>query len=413
MIALSLWAKVTSTLALLIAILISYLYISFFRREKHQNARTNLNIAALAFGLILFVLTWTLVSTLLWGSGTYLQVLKAPWSAIHTRIAEPSYLSKLLATGYETFRLCIWFSPYLLLMWLIISWRVVRKKPQVSNSHEILKILLVCTTIFYFFGYLMIGGTNWGYPRYHNGILPFLCMFVGKYTYGSIIEINKNLQLQLLIILILSVAITAYFLREPLLFLNLRLKEFLLSGNGFNDVVKNALMVFIPFYGLPVLLFLFWVFISKIRSNTNVFAICLILCLLGTLLSLDIQQIFASYRTSNQYGAIGKVQVLQKVRNHINDGQYVFATPEFIYELQDKRVPDVGWNIWESKDIFYRFIELNAPQAIIAGFTVNTYGQLKWLLNKDTEQILNENYNLIRIGTYYLWLRSHDANTSY
>ena len=89
----------------------------------------------------------------------------------------------------------------------------------------------------------------------------------------------------------------------------------------------------------------------------------------------------------------------------------MLATPEFIYELQDKRVPDVGWNIWESKDIFYRFIGLNDPQAIIAGLTVNTYGQLKWLLNKDSEQILKDNYNLSRIGTYYLWLRSHDVNT--
>ena len=101
------------------------------------------------------------------------------------------------------------------------------------------------------------------------------------------------------------------------------------------------------------------------------------------------------------------------MRDHIRDGDYVLATPEFIYELHDKSVPDVGWKIWKSRDVFCSFIGLNAPQAIVAGLTVNTYGQLKWLLNEDTKPILKDNYNLTRIGTYYLWLRRHDVNTPY
>ena len=91
----------------------------------------------------------------------------------------------------------------------------------------------------------------------------------------------------------------------------------------------------------------------------------------------------------------------------------MLATPEFIYELHDKRVPGVGWNIWKSKDVFDHSIVLNAPQAIIAGLTVNTYDQLKWLFNKNTEKLLKNNYKLTCIGTYYLWLRSHDVNKSY
>jgi hypothetical protein len=209
----------------------------------------------------------------------------------------------------------------------------------------------------------------------------------------------------------LSVIITTYVLEDPLLFLNLRVKELLLSGNELGEIAKKTIMTFLPFYVLPVILFCLWFFVSRIRSRSNIFAILLIFCSLSTLVSLDIQQIFASYRTSNQYGASGKVQVLQKVRDHVSNGDYVLATPEFIYELHDKRVPDVGWNIWKSKDIFYRFIGLNTPQAIIVGLTVNTHGQLKWLLNKDSEQILENNYKLSRIGTYYLWLRNHDVNT--
>ena len=92
----------------------------------------------------------------------------------------------------------------------------------------------------------------------------------------------------------------------------------------------------------------------------NLFTVCLIVGVLTTLLSLDIQQIFASYRTSNQYGAAGKTQLLQKLRSHVKDEDYVLATSEFIYDLNhksDKKLPFIGWKAWESKNKFYQFLK--------------------------------------------------------
>jgi len=215
---------------------------------------------------------------------------------------------------------------------------------------------------------------------------------------------------EVLIIISLSVIITVYLLKDPLLFLNLRFKELLLHGDGIDHVVKNAIMTFLPFYGLPIALVCLWLSIFRMRSRNRIYAILLIVCTLSTLLALDLQQIFASYRTSNQYGAVGKVEVLQKVRNHVRDGDYVFATPEFNYDLRDKKVSGIGWQIWKSKDIFYRLIESNTPQAIVAGLTVNTISQLKWLLSKDTQHFLSSDYDFITIGTYYLWLRTSTRN---
>lgn len=413
MIALSLWAKVTSTLAFLVAILVSYFYLYFFRSKRDRNPPTPLNFAALGFGLVLFLLTWTLVSTTSWGNEAYLSVLKAPWNAIQGRVANASLLSRIFITSYEMIRLFVWFSPYLILMWLTISWRIFRRTPQIDENNDTIKILLALATLFYFFGNLIIGGTNWGFPRYHDAILPFVCVLAGNYVVISLNEFNKNLLIKLLMIVFLSVMITTYFLEDPLLFLNLRVKELLLNGKAAGDIAKKTIMTFFPFYVLPVILFCLWLFISKVKSRSNIFSILLIFCSLSTLVSLDIQQIFASYRTSNQYGASGKVQVLQKVRDHISDGDYVLATPEFIYELLDKSVPNVGWKIWQSRDVFRSFIGSNDPQAIVAGLTVNTYGQLKWLLNKDTKPILKDNYDFTRIGTYYLWLRRHAVNKPY
>jgi hypothetical protein len=61
--------------------------------------------------------------------------------------------------------------------------------------------------------------------------------------------------------------------------------------------------------------------------------------------------------------------------------------------------------VWESRERFYEFISQQKPSAVIAGLTVNTYEQLKWLLSEDNQSYLDQEYTLERVGTYYLWLK--------
>ena len=101
---------------------------------------------------------------------------------------------------------------------------------------------------------------------------------------------------------------------------------------------------------------------------------------------------------------------MQQIRLHAQDGDSVLATPEFTYQLKDKSVPHIGWWVWQSKESFYRFIVTHNPAAIVGGMTVNTLGQLNWLLGKETKKYLKSDYDFSQIGTYFLWIRYDRIN---
>jgi hypothetical protein len=272
-----------------------------------------------------------------------------------------------------------------------------------------IKFLFAWLTFFYFVGHLAVGGTNWGFPRYHVAILPLLCMFIGYYVSKLMSGLDKKVLGITSITILLLIVFYVLSSNDPLLFLNLKLKEMLLYNYGKQDMVREAFITFIPLCGLPIICVLVLLRLLKTGIRGKAFAICLFVGSLSTVIYLDIQQILAPYRTTNQYGAVGKKEVVQKVRGYIKNGDCVYSTPEVIHALRDKGVPHVGWKEWENKEVFHNFLQSKNPKVIIAGLTLNTLGQLKWLLGEDMKKILGKNYRFSIIGTYFLWFRIADG----
>jgi hypothetical protein len=318
---------------------------------------------------------------------------------------QSSDFSSLSARVFDVLRIVFWFSPYFLAIWLISSLDKVRRTSEVNDSKDRLKLLFIWTSLLYFIGYLIIGGTNWGFPRYHAAILPLICIFVGEYISRTAAMINKKMLLTICFLVTMLTIVITLLSDDPIYFLNLRLKELLLAGPDSKAIVSEFVMIFFAYYGLPLICCIILSVFIKIENVNKLIAICLLVGALTTLITLDIQQILASYRTSSQYGAEGKAQMLQEVRSNLEDGDYLLATPEFIYDLNDKKLPLIKWEVWKSRDRFYSFVDSYNPKVIIAGLTVNTYIQLRWLLCEETRYFLSKKYQSIRIGTYYLWFR--------
>jgi hypothetical protein len=398
------WAKVTSSLAFVFALLTAIFISFYFEKGRDDYKAYLLNIAGIISGLSLFVITWISISHLIWGWDTSLAVLLNPWTEISVRIQDSNTSSKLIATAYDTCRIIVWLSPYFLLMWVIETLTNIRN-PVKGNEFGIIRSLLLWTTIIYFTVYLLTGGSNWGFPRYHAAILPLFCIFIGVFVSNSLDTLTDKQSIIILICTIIFSIILALISNDPIYFLNLRLKKLILFKNPPVHIFRESLLVFFLHYGLPLIYVSILCILMKIKPKMKKFTIYLFLCSLSTIMALNIQHILASYRTSHQYGAEGKLQLLKKVDNHVKDKDCVLATPEFIYDLKEKDLPYINWDVWKSRGRFYQFIEANHPEAIITGLTVNTYSQLKWLLGNDTEKFLTQNYQFIPIGTYYVWFR--------
>ncbi len=397
------WAKVTSSIALVTALCAGILLMMVLERRRAHKPWP-LNLLGVVVGLLGFLVSWITISSLLWGKESCMAVFLAPWNAIFSRLVVSDRSFIFLQNIRHVIIIMVWFSPYFVFQWLYSSW-IVAGKHRCGSDKDNLILLLIGVNLFYFIGYALIGGTNWGFPRYHDAILPSLCLFSGFFFSRFIGELDGRAFRVFGVSLLFTVVFLLFFTQDPLYFLNLRLKEMLLSNDDIRTITKHTLTIFLPLYGLPIMIGVIIALYSQKRHPHRVFIICLLVGSLVTMTSLDIQQLLASYRTSTEYGASGKDEVVEMVRHQTRSGDSVAATPQFTYELRDRKIISGGWQVWESPERFREFVVRQKPSAIIAGLTVNTYDQLKWLLSKDMKDYLAEEYSLRRVGTYFLWLK--------
>ncbi|MHB8910439.1 MAG: ArnT family glycosyltransferase [Syntrophales bacterium] len=397
------WAKVTSSIALITGFGGGILIFLILGRKSIRKTWL-LNLLGVAAGLLGFLLSWVMISSFLWGREACITLFHATGVSLFSQQGAPNYSFKLIQIGRHAVIILAWFSPYFIFTWLYDSWILAGENRTGSDQDNVI-LLLIGTTLFYFIGYALIGGTNWGFPRYHVAILPLLCLFSGFLVSRFIGEMDRKAFRMFNISILFLVIFLIFFTNDPLYFFNIRMKERLLSNVGLQTLMKHALTIFLPFYGLPIVIGTFVALYSQRIHHRQVFITCLLVGSFATMISLNILQLLAPYRTSTEYGASGKNEVIEKVRQRIRVGDYVLATPQFVYELRDQKIHSDGWQVWESRERFYEYISHQRPSAIIAGLTVNTYEQLKWLLSEDNQCYLDQDYNLERIGTYFLWLK--------
>ena len=398
------WAKVTSSIALVSALLGGVLILLML--EKHRTSRSwHVNLYGIIAGVLVFLISWVTISLSLWGKEAFMAVFLAPGASLFSGQGELDVPLIAMQLIRHTLIIMIWFSPYFVLTWLYSSWKLSGRNGTGSDQDKVV-LLLIGVTLFYFIGYTLVGGTNWGFPRYHNAILPLLCLFSGVTVSRYIGEMNRKSYFIFSIALGFSIIFILFWTNDPLYFFIFQMKEMLLfSAEDMGSLAVRALALFLPLYGLPIVMGVFVAYYTKWPKRRRIFITCLLLGSFSSIISLNIQQIHASYRTSTEYGAIGKDEVIERVKEHVQPDDYVLATPQFTYELRNQKIFSSGLKTWQSREQVFGFIEHNRPSVIIAGLTVNTYEQLNWLISEKDQNILEEKYVLERIGTYFLWLR--------
>lgn len=397
-IAICFWLKMTSTLGLMLCV-----FLWFFLKHPgiHSNEARKIMLGSL-LGTIIFFLSWISISLIFFDKGSSLEIFFATLSSLKTRLVTGSFFLRMAKFFLYNLRIIFWFSPFLLLLFLY-TLRLIEKKHYGEKSQYL--AFLWWISLFYFFGYSIIGGTNWGFPRYHAAILPFFAVLIGVLVEPLINRFSRRETSVFLGSIIGLSLIYVFVFDDPLLLLNLGIKEVMLFGNMGNFAIRFVVQGFL-YFALP----LFIVFLlRKTFLNKNFKDKAIIFLFAGIIISnvsLDIKQAKAGYITSYGYGAQGKKELVAFVMERINRGDTILATPEFIYEFRDKGVPYIPWSVWISTESVFKKLKESKPKVFILGLTTHTVSQLQEILNNSQiNSILDEEYEMHNIGTYSVWIR--------
>jgi len=392
LISLSFWSKVTSSLALLVG---CFLYLVLFLRRIEKSFFKTI-VLGMSGGTLFFVLTWSAVSLSLWGSGPWAIIFKIPFQYFYG--AAPSHGGEnVFKWGLELARVVFWFSPFLLYL-SFSGIRDIFHRGVFTGASRFLAFLCV----FYFIGHIFIGGSNYGFPRYHAAISPLLHIFAGISLAGILGRITAS-QHWILIVFALISPILGVIYFDPELLINLRLKQLIFSGD-YQGVVSRVFAPLFAYAALPFAAGAVYNRMFRLKNLKTTFITAASAVLLGNCAALSVKQGLAAYSTSYQYGAIGKTAVLELVSGKLSGGETVMATPEFLYAFRSRNVSGPGWDVWQSEREMFNFVSEREPAFVIAGWTTHTRSQLKFFL-KDGKMrdLLEKKYLLSEIGTYFVW----------
>lgn len=386
------WAKVTSTLGLAAGL---FLYALLFRKRAGSEFLRE-TLLGTAGGMFVFLLTWTAVALPLWGAGSWAMVLTTPFRYLLQGGAGGGHLP-FLGLLLDLARAIFWFSPFLLYLCAVRLKDLYRLGAASGAEH-----LAAFMCVFYFGGYLFAGGSNYGFPRYHAAISPFLHVF-GGIALAGFMGGGLVWRRGLVLAAVLFTALPALYV-DPELLINLRLKQLMFQGE-YTAILTQVLAPLLAYSLLPLAAAVFFTWRYRLEAGKAVMAAAAA-AFFGTGAVLAARQGLAPYSTAYQYGAAGKNEAVAFVLEKVSGGETVLATPEFDYDLRHSGVSVPGWQVWTSNTGIHDFVKGRRPEFIITGWTTQTSSQLEYLFRAPgMRRLLESDYALSVIGTYHVWER--------
>lgn len=409
----SLGAKFTTPFALILAMLLFYC----FNRQAKTAAFAALLIGIIGIGL--FLLSWAIYSSLY--DLSFLSVFKRSLSVLFSSFsfAGNFAFAELLKRAA---RLFLWIGPFLLALSLIVVIQRLRNYHQ-KKILEIVDFCLIYIGIL-FFGYLLIGGISFQFPKYQFPLLSILTIIAANFIYKLDFEARKQNLLLYGIVIIFFISYNMIFGKDLLYLFNYTLREALVFtplevSNVTKDILLNFSLSLIPF----ILTFMIIKVAHKRYNLLRTIVLSLLIVTISSNLSLNIIQAKANYSTAYCYGRdIREMKAmegfLKEVKRTSSEGAIIMGPEDILYEAKILSAVDT-FNGPESYLRQYqydvigsdrtKFIEAITDQRVacvaysISWNTISAYENI--FFHEDVWKILQDNYEPKQIGTYTVWLR--------
>lgn len=384
--ALAFWAKLTTPLAIPLAIGIFYLV-------KRDLVKAFLYSSGLFItGSVLFLITWYAFCAAF--ELPFFSVIQRTFGAFFAKInnsmtTDPfSYLRYLGITIY-------WFNPLIVISWLTItalSFRDIIIKRVINDTYLFLLILSVIIG----FMYLFIGRLTFGVPKYHYPLCSMIALILAYRLYPWFADLSSK-QIGMMTFFSLLFGALYFLLEDPIYLLNYVLKMQALKGLSFRPIMMKLFWLSLA-YLLPAMGVLWLILRSKKKAACQL----LFVLIMAQTIGFNFHQALADYQVVYGYGYKGANLVYERLPP---TGSLYFAECAVISprgSLAHYQLNAIDNSL--SMEQWKKYIAEKKPDALIYGPALNTIEQMNRLfLNPEFEVFMNSDYDLVYRGDYYLY----------
>ena len=390
----SLWAKLTTPL-LLGALLVGFMVI-----RRKLALLLHVLIPAFIVGLIFFAGTFWVYCQL--KSLAWTQPFEYLVSAFRAHSSWNQSRSNIVEVGKNQMELLLWFQPSLV---ILFGWAVIMRLRAISQcrdflANDLLWIFATAVTL----GYLVVGGTNFGFPRYSFPALIPICLVVWSFAASSLASCSGRWGR----IFILCVGLTVFqmsVVSDPLHTFRYVIRDALIQGTSLTVPIGQLAGQVIAGVVVPLIA---WRLYFKRETGLNTLRVALFFTALTQCAGLDVKHAVAAYNTNYNYGETGSAEVVATIARSIAPGQRVVATLEITGGLtwEGLSTRKVSNSVWNDADILERQIRDPNTEYVVYSITSNTVAQHRNILaGSRVQAALQGGFEAARIGGYTVWRR--------
>jgi hypothetical protein len=380
----ALWAKITTSLALPVAVAL----VAWALRGPGMAVAMLVGVAGL--GGALFLASWS-------GYVAYLARLVgtpagALWAEPFRYVMGEAQVLSLAGMALNALRATLYLGPLLLLGATVAIVRRTRAyaRDRRARGEDAIPLLVACV----FFVYLVLPGGTGGFPKYHLVILPLLAWLAAE----ALGRAGAGRPLVPWPLMLAGVAYYVVLVGDPLKLLNHDLRLAQLSGDTTRVAARLALVA--SLYAL---------FPIASAALLRQWRPALITATLASQLALVVVQARGGYFTKHLYGTpvADFARTVELVRASTPRGAEIVALPEFGYAARRRLAQGVRRAVWSDPGELEAVIRRSRSPAVVYGVSTQTVSQMRDLTRHPALQAtLERSYVRHEVGEFTVWLRT-------
>lgn len=395
--AVALWCKLTTPWVLIVLMMMCL----WLRGNVRSDIWWLTWIAGL--GLFLFLLTW---KTYCWFMNVeFLGPFRYAFSAATSKNVLTGARDGVIGLGTDIIRFLLWLGPFVILLLAMEVWR--EAFAYVRSGELTDAAVLTLYVVMVGFVYFIVGGTTFGFPKYHFPMAPIIGIICARGIDTLWRRFKREDLLILAAIAALVAAYFAFFVGDLLFMFNFSLRQAIVCSRVETKRVIHQLMIGGALSMLPLIVTV--PLIKKLQGRLRwgeSLKVALIAIGLAGGLAQNTLQFKADYATRFCYGEKGTLELISYLKAETQDSSQIVAPNDILYYVRNKKGPFLPLGIWSDRQKLLSTVEKNKAKFLVYSIGHSTIAQFKEVFrDADFLERMKAEFTVRQIGSYIVWER--------